>query len=245
MRIVSLVPSITQTLFDLGLDHSEIVGRTKFCIHPRDRVREVPIIGGTKNLNVQKILTLKPDLIIANKEENDREQVLALEKDFKVWLTDIKTLEDHKSFLHELGQVLHKPDEATHFIQKTDNIFGGIKPGKSIPTAYLIWKDPYMTVGGDTFIHDIMSRLGFVNIFGEQVRYPTVDVSELHTADLILLSSEPYPFKEKHIAELQTQIPNATITLADGEAFSWYGTRILEYGPYFTQLISGLENPTD
>lgn len=245
MRIVSLVPSITQTLFDFGLDHSEIVGRTKFCIHPADRVKEVSVIGGTKNLKPDKIKALKPDLIIANKEENDREQVLELEKEFRVWVTDIKTLEDHKSFLHELGQVLHKPDEATHFIQKTDNIFGGIKPGKSIPTAYLIWKGPYMTVGGDTFIHDIMSRLGLLNIFGKQLRYPTVEFSELQTAELVLLSSEPYPFKQKHIAELQEQLPNATIMLADGEAFSWYGTRILQYGSYFHQLTGGLEEPFD
>lgn len=242
MRIVSLVPSITQTLFDFGLDYSEIVGRTKFCIHPSDRVTEVPIVGGTKNLKLEKIRALKPDLIIANKEENEREQVLELEKNYKIWLTDISTLEDHVKFLSELGQLLGKPDKAACFIKQTYDIFNGLQPAMTVPTAYLIWKEPYMTVGADTFIHEIMTRLGFGNIFQDQTRYPTVEISDLKEARLILLSSEPYPFRQKHIAELREYLPDTTIMLADGEAFSWYGTRILEYDAYFRQLMGEVQD---
>ncbi len=245
MRIVSLVPSITQTLFDFGLDHSEIVGRTKFCIHPSDRVKEVPIVGGTKNLKLEKIRALQPDLIIANKEENEREQVLELEKEFRVWLTDISTLEDHVNFLSELGQLLGKPDKAACFIKQTNDIFDRLRPTLKIPTAYLIWKEPYMTVGADTFIHEIMTRLGFRNIFQHQTRYPTVEISDLKRARLILLSSEPYPFRQKHIAELKEYLPDTTIMLADGEAFSWYGTRILKYDAYYRQLMVEVQDSPD
>ena len=242
MRIVSLVPSVTQTLFDFGLDHREIVGRTKFCIHPSDRVKNIPIVGGTKTLKLDKITALKPDLIIANKEENVREQVLELEKVCKVWVTDISTLEDQVTFLSQLGQRLNKSEQATGFINRTRVVFTGLHPALTVPTAYLIWRNPYMTVGGDTFIHNIMKCLGFRNIFQDQTRYPTVEISELKGARLILLSSEPYPFREKHIAELQEQLPDCTIMLADGEAFSWYGTRILQYEAYFRQLMGEVQD---
>jgi ABC-type Fe3+-hydroxamate transport system substrate-binding protein len=199
MKIISLVPSITETLFDFGLTADEVVGRTKFCIHPLDLVKKVEVIGGTKNLNIDKIRSLKPDLIIANKEENEKLQVEELMKDFKVWVTDIETLQDNADFISELGKVLNKEDLAKDYNQKIASVFNQIKVSQTKRIAYLIWKNPYMTVGSDTFIHEVLQKLGFENLFKNKKRYPEVSVEELKGADLVFLSSEPFPFQQKHI----------------------------------------------
>ncbi|MBW8360077.1 MAG: helical backbone metal receptor [Weeksellaceae bacterium] len=238
MRIVSLVPSITEALFDFELDETAIVGRTKFCIHPAEKVESVSVIGGTKNLNIRKIKDLKPDLIIANKEENEKNQIDELTQDFKVWLTDIKNLDDNQKFLTELGEIIGKHELAEKYNKKIADIFADLRYGRPKRAAYLIWANPYMTVGADTFIHDIMSRLGFKNIFEDRKRYPEITVEDLKDAEYVLLSSEPFPFKEKHAAELQLQLPDSKILLVDGEAFSWYGTHLHKCGHYFKSLIS-------
>ncbi|WP_373797595.1 ABC transporter substrate-binding protein, partial [Kaistella sp.] len=178
MKIISLVPSITETLFDFGLTADEVVGRTKFCIHPSDLVKKVEVIGGTKNLNIDKIRSLKPDLIIANKEENEKLQVEELMKDFKVWVTDIETLEDNANFISELGKVLNKEDLAKNYNHKIASGFTQIKVSQTKRIAYLIWKNPYMTVGSDTFIHEVLQKLGFENLFKNKKRYPEVSVEE-------------------------------------------------------------------
>ena len=236
MKIISLVPSITETLFDFGLTADEVVGRTKFCIHPSDLVKKVEVIGGTKNLNIDKIRSLKPDLIIANKEENEKLQVEELMKDFKVWVTDIETLEDNAVFISELGKVLNKQDLAKDYNQKIASVFTQIKVSKTQRIAYLIWNNPYMSVGSDTFIHEVLQKLGFENLFKNKKRYPEVSVEELKRADLILLSSEPFPFQQKHIDELRREIPNTEIVLVDGEAFSWFGTHLMKVDEYLKDL---------
>lgn len=236
MKIISLVPSITETLFDFGLTADEVVGRTKFCIHPLDLVKKVEVIGGTKNLNIDKIRSLKPDLIIANKEENEKLQVEELMKDFKVWVTDIETLEDNANFISELGKVLNKEDLAKNYNHKIASGFTQIKVSQTKRIAYLIWKNPYMTVGSDTFIHEVLQKLGFENLFKNKKRYPEVSVEELKRADLILLSSEPFPFQQKHIDELRREIPNTEIVLVDGEAFSWFGTHLMKVDEYLKDL---------
>lgn len=226
MRIVSLVPSITKSLFDFGLTETQIVGRTKFCIHPAERACNVPVIGGTKNLHLDKIRALQPDLIIANKEENQKEQVEELMDFADVWVTDVSNLEDNANFISELGRRLNRRAIAEEFNEK---IWGLFKPGQvEIPrkAAYLIWKDPYMSVGRDTFIHDILVRTGLQNIFEDETRYPVVSTDQLSAAEVILLSSEPYPFKEKHMAELRSVLPDKEILLVDGEVFSWFGTHL-------------------
>jgi ABC-type Fe3+-hydroxamate transport system substrate-binding protein len=233
MRIISLVPSITETLFDFGLTTDEVIGRTKFCIHPSDLVRNVEVIGGTKNVNIDKIKSLKPDLIIANKEENEKLQVEELMKDFKVYTTDIKTLEDNQNFISELGILLNKEDLSQDFNQKIASIFSTnptiYKPSK---VAYLIWKNPYMTIGSDTFISEVLEKLGFENLFRNTKRYPEVSVEKLKDADFIFLSSEPFPFQQKHRDELQKELPNQKIILVDGEAFSWFGTHLMKVDDY-------------
>lgn len=174
MRIVSLVPSITETLFDFGLTPNEIVGRTKFCIHPENFVNEIPTIGGTKNIKIEKIINLNPDLVIANKEENVKEQVEELMNHCQVWVTEIVSLEDNFSFLEELGKLLNRKDLSEQFIIKTQQVFNDLNIQNNKKAAYLIWKNPWMTVGGDTFINTILEKLGFNNIFSECQRYPII-----------------------------------------------------------------------
>jgi len=233
MKIISLVPSLTETLFDLGLTDKEVIGRTKFCIHPKDLVKNVAVIGGTKNLNIDKIRALKPDLIIANKEENDKIQVEELMKDFNVWVTDIETLEDNKQFLTELGTILKMEESARKFNEQIEAVFSLNKTAEPKKVAYLIWKNPYMTVGSDTFIHEIIQELGFKNLFENQKRYPEISIEEMKNADFIFLSTEPFPFQQKHIEDLQKELPTQKMILVDGEAFSWYGTHLAKCADYY------------
>lgn len=237
MKIISLVPSITEALFDFGLSENEIIGRTKFCIHPENLVQKIEIIGGTKNLNLDKIKALNPDLIIANKEENVKEQIEELQKDFKVLVTNISNLEDNYYLLKTLGNLLGKQEIAQKFNLKIYEILANFSDLKKKKCAYLIWRNPYMTVGFDTFIHDILDKIGFENIFKNQKRYPEVSVEDLRNAEYIFLSSEPFPFQQKHIDELQKELPDAKIFLVDGEAFSWYGTRLAKCESYFQSLV--------
>lgn len=228
-RIVSLVPSITELLYDLGL-FENIVGRTKFCVHPKEALQAIPKIGGTKNVNVDRVVALKPDLIIANKEENDKSQVEELSQYFPVWISDIAHFGNAIEMIKSLGILLDKEAIADKIVNDSKALLRKIKPTKSQRVAYLIWQKPYMTIGHDTYIHDMLKHTGYENIFGDQTRYPSFTLAELkdRRPELILLSSEPFPFKQKHIDELKLSFPNTPIQLVDGEAFSWYGTRFLK-----------------
>ncbi|QQV03340.1 MULTISPECIES: ABC transporter substrate-binding protein [Chryseobacterium] len=237
MKVISLVPSITEALFDLGLTENEVIGRTKFCVHPAEKVKNVEIIGGTKNLNTDKIKSLQPDLIIANKEENVKEQVEELMKDFKVIVNNTETIEDNYYLLKNLGLIFNKEEKAQVFNLKIYEIFNQVQLKSKVKAAYLIWKNPYMTVGSDTFIHHVLSEIGFENIFKNKTRYPEIEIADLNEADVIMLSSEPFPFKEKHILELKETYPDKKIIIVDGEAFSWYGTHIAKCENYFKNLI--------
>ncbi len=238
-RIISLVPSITELLYDLNLSR-ETVAITKFCIHPTQWHQTKQKIGGTKNLQIEKIKSLKPDLIIANKEENNQDQIENLSKRFPVYLTDVANYDDALKMILNIGEITSKKIEAENLIKEIETGFKSIKkPTQQIKTAYFIWKDPFMTIGGETFISDLMRRVGLQNIFQTQERYPTVTLQDvaIDNPQLILLSSEPYPFKEKHITEIQANIPHAKILLVDGEMFSWYGSR-MKYMPfYFNNLL--------
>ncbi|KFF26841.1 ABC transporter substrate-binding protein [Chryseobacterium vrystaatense] len=238
MKVISLVPSITEALFDLGLTENEIIGRTKFCIHPEDKIKNVPVIGGTKNINIDKIRAMKPDLILANKEENVKEQVEALMEDFKVLLTNVENIEDNYYLLKTLGNLFNKEERAQQFNLKIYDVLEQAKLSFPVKTAYLIWKNPYMTIGSDTFIHKILSEIGFENIFKDKTRYPQIQMEDLADADVIMLSSEPFPFKEKHIEEMKLSYPDKKIMIVDGEAFSWYGTHIAKCENYFKELLA-------
>lgn len=242
MKIISVVPSITETLFDFGFSSKEIIGRTKFCIHPENKVKEILRIGGTKTLNINSINALQPDLIIANKEENEKCQIEELMNNHNVFLSEVSNLEENEVFLKELGKLLDKVEVSEKIIEEINAVFNSFtRVNVSKKVAYLIWRKPYMTVGSDTFIHSVLEKLGFENVFKEQKRYPTIIPEDLKEAEYIFLSSEPYPFKEKHIVELQKEVPNSKIILVDGEAFSWFGSHLRNCKKYFDEL----KNPSE
>ncbi len=238
-RIVSLVPSQTELLFYLGLDETTIA-ITKFCVHPQKWHFTKKIIGGTKNIHAKEIKALKPDLIIANKEENVKEQVEELAIEFPVWLTDVDDLQSAYKMITDIGQLTGTMFKAGMLINDIRQKFSTISVHQKINTAYLIWRKPYMTVGRDTFINEMLFHCGLRNIFGDEKRYPVVTIEQLKNSgcQLLLLSSEPYPFVQKHTDELQKQLPNIKIMLVDGQFFSWYGSRLLFAADYFKKLLA-------
>ena len=238
--IVSLVPSITELLYTLQLD-DEVTGITKFCVHPQSWFKQKTRVGGTKNIKAEVIHELQPDLIIANKEENVREQVEELAKQYPVFLTDVNSLEDALEMIEQIGRITNRSNNAMHLLSQINTAFTSLKPIATKQKAgYLIWRNPYMTIGNDTFIHDMLLRCGLQNIFRNTTRYPAIDTWQLKQCDLLLLSSEPFPFQQKHIDELQPQLPNTKIVLVDGEMFSWYGSRLLNAPAYFNSLLQSI-----
>lgn len=237
LRIISLVPSQTELLYYLGLD-VEIIAITKFCIHPDHWFQNKIRIGGTKAIDMEKIIALQPDLMIANKEENVKEQVEALASHFPVWLTDVNNFNDAIQMIQDLGELTCTSGKATTLINLIHNAFKDQDITDRTAVAYLIWKDPYMTVGGDTYIHDMMEKAGLINVFGSKRRYPEITIAQLKHSGckMILLSSEPYPFSTRHLEELKEQLPGIKIVLADGEMFSWYGSRLLAAAHYFKRF---------
>ena len=246
-RIVSLVPSQTELLHALGLEQ-EVVGITKFCVHPAEWYRAKPRVGGTKTLSLEKIEALRPDLIIGNKEENDRAQIEALAARWPVWMSDILTLEDACDMVCRVGELTGRAAAASDLAADIRRRFASL-PATQQPTtqqlnnsparaAYLIWRKPYMVAGAGTFIHDMLGRAGFQNAFAHLTRYPEVTLGDLAAAqpDVLLLSSEPYPFAEKHFGPFREACPAAQIRVVDGEMFSWYGSRLLAAAGYFEGL---------
>lgn len=235
-RIVSLVPSQTELLFDLGLN-KEVVGITKFCIHPPSWRKDKTIIGGTKNFNFEVIDRLQPDLIIGNKEENYEEGIARLRSGYPVWMSDIVTLNDSYSMIHSLGKIIGKTTNATVLIEKISQGFLQSTMFNGEKVLYLIWKEPWMAAGKETFINTVMETAGFCNVIDE-IRYPELDLALLSTLQptFVFLSSEPYPFKKKHIEEVQQFFPTSKIVLVDGELFSWYGSRLRHAPTYFQKL---------
>jgi ABC-type Fe3+-hydroxamate transport system substrate-binding protein len=237
-RIISVVPSLTELLHGLQLD-TEVIAITKFCVHPSQWFLTKPKIGGTKSLDIPRILELNPDLIIANKEENVKEQVEELSKNFRVWVSDINNPEDAFSAIEQIGLLTHKQKESIDLVSKIRSRLSMLHLHTSVATAcYLIWSNPYMTIGNDTFIHSMLHAAGFDNVFKDKTRYPTITLTDIaeRNPGYILLSSEPFPFKEKHIAGIKEQVPSSEILLVDGEMFSWYGSRMLKAPGYFLNL---------
>lgn len=239
-RIVSLVPSITEYLHDIGLE-DRIVGITKFCVHP-PHYRQCKIrVGGTKNFRPEVIMTLKPDLIVANKEENEKERLLGLKNaGMPVWISDINDFDSAVDMMLNLGDVCGVPEASQSIVKDVKKARKWLKTtGEKVPAAYLIWRRPYMSVNGKTFIHHMMQLCGMENVFaGHQERYPQISEEELLRVNprLVILSSEPYPFSEKHFEELEKILPEAYLFLADGEMFSWYGSRMIEAFDYLEMV---------
>ena len=243
-KIVSLVPSQTELLFDLGLETS-IVGITKFCVHPIHFKKEKTIVGGTKSVQFDKIKELKPDIILCNKEENTEEMMLELEKIAPVHMSDIYTINDSLQLIQMYGNIFSVEEKANGIIEnikeKLEDFQAFINEKPILKTAYFIWKKPWMVAAKHTFIDEMLQLNKFENHYGHLVRYPEIKLSESkkETADLVLLSSEPFPFKQAHTDEMRTFYPNSKVMLVDGEAFSWYGSRLVNAFNYFKTLHQG------
>lgn len=240
-RIISIVPSQTELLYHLGLQ-DEVVGITKFCIHPDTWFRTKARVGGTKQLHLDKIRELRPDLILANKEENDEQQIGELCAECPVWISDIQTIEDALEMIRSVGEITNRPSQAAQLIEEIESARNRNQAKEARTAAYLIWNDPWMTVNDDTFIHAMMEAAGMENVFAKRLesRYPQVSLEELRNAgpEVILLSSEPFPFEEKHATFFRDHLPQSEVLLVDGEMFSWYGSRMVRAFDYFAQLNS-------
>lgn len=248
-RIISVVPSITELLFDLGL-RDEVVGITKFCVHPEEWFRTKQRVGGTKQLKIDLIKSLQPDLIVANKEENTQSDIDALAAFTQVYISDIKSVDDALKMISDVGALVGKKLEAEKlieeikiaFVKGNENARQGTDTMHCVPTTkralYLIWREPFMLAGGDTFISEMMSKAGFENAASHLSRYPEMSVEQILNlnSEILFLSSEPFPFMQKHIDEMQKIFPDKKIILADGQMFSWYGSRMKLAPAYFRQL---------
>jgi ABC-type Fe3+-hydroxamate transport system substrate-binding protein len=245
LRIVSVVPSQTELLFHLGLN-KEVAGITRFCVSPPQWQKEKAIIGGTKTLKIGMIENLKPNLIIANKEENVKEQIDTLGEKFPVWTSEVNNLADALQMIKAIGLITGKEFITRQMTDAIEMDFAALdhyinlhllKPRRA---AYFIWRNPYMVVGGDSFINDMVNRAGYQNVFADRERYPEVSAEEIKKADpkIILLSSEPYRFEEKHLDEFLELCPNADVKLVNGAMFSWYGSRLTQAPDYFRRLLT-------
>jgi ABC-type Fe3+-hydroxamate transport system substrate-binding protein len=241
-RVVSLVPSQTELLVDLGLEYI-LVGVTKFCVHP-DTIRKTKaLVGGTKQIKISKVKELRPDLILCNKEENTKDLVASLSKIAPVHISDIYTLEDCFILIKMYGdlfEVQNKARELISEIVQQRKYFQQFLKGrhKRLKVAYFIWRSPYMVAASNTFINTMLYEAGFNNIFKSELRYPVIELNaeSLKSVDAIFLSSEPYPFKKDHIIQMKKLFPQTTIQLVNGELFSWYGSRLKLSYDYFKQL---------
>ncbi|MCK4663062.1 MAG: ABC transporter substrate-binding protein [Bacteroidales bacterium] len=240
-RIISLVPSITELLFDLGLDKN-IVGITDYCIHPKELVKEKTKIKGPANINFEIINKLNPDLIIANKEENIKSEVLKLSEKYKIWVSNVNSYNEALNLILSIGELTGTYEIAQNIKENIDKKFKNLKlPDRKLKIAYIIWKKPYLSINNETYIGSIIEKCGCVNIFGDkQERYPKIKVEEIINLfpDYIYLSSEPYSFIEKDVNEIKKLIPDVNVKIVDGEMFSWYGSRMLKATDYFEKLFN-------
>jgi ABC-type Fe3+-hydroxamate transport system substrate-binding protein len=240
-RMISLVPSQTELLADLGLE-DRVVGITRFCVHPAAWKKSKPVIGGTKHFRFDTIDSLQPDLIIGNKEENYREGIEQLSASYPVWMSDVVTLADALDMIQRIGDITSETVQSKKFIQQIVHLFGSIPELPPLRTLYLIWRDPWMGAGSDTFIHEMLLQAGLINALEENMRYPRLTADEIIqlNPDLVLLSSEPFPFRETHIGEIQALCPKSRALCVDGKMFSWYGSRMLRFPAYVRELRTRL-----
>ena len=236
-RIISLVPSQTELLFDLGLGH-QLVGITRYCTRPVGAKNQINIVGGTKNFDIACIKALHPDLIIGNKEENDRHRIRELQKDYPVWMSDIFDMKDALAMIRAVGEMTGTQERSSGLSNEIRASFSKLKKTADLRTLYLIWKKPWMAAAANTFIDSMLNLIGLRNCLSTLVRYPELTEGQIRqmSPDLIMLSSEPFPFREKHIEELQSICPASQVILVDGEMFSWYGSRLRFAPAYFNSL---------
>lgn len=237
-RIISLVPSDTELLFDLGVG-DRVVGITDFCIHPAHGVTGIPSIGGPKQFQFNTIAALQPELIIGNKEENYEEGIRQLREKYPVWMSDITTLDHALDHIELIANIVGQPAAGKSLVTDIEQGFKEMRleqPPKSV--AYVIWDEPLMVAGSQTFINTLLNLAGYENAFNALTRYPQIRVEDIQASepDLIFLASEPYAFTRHHQLLYQKKFPHAKVVLVDGEMFAWYGSHLQKAPPYFRQL---------
>lgn len=236
-RIVSICPAITETLHALGAGNA-VVGRTKYCIFPEEDVKDIAVVGGTKDPDSAKVRALSPDLILAEKEENTRESVELLEQIAPVAVLEVQTVADSFRFIRDLGRLIGREEAAEQLVSEIQRAWQKLPRLDNKRALYLMWRKPYMVVGDTTYIQSVMEHLGLINAAKHmEGRYPAVTSELLQELrpDVLLLSSEPFPFSEKHQRELKDILPNTPSILVDGEMF-WYGSKMKDASPYFALL---------
>lgn len=237
-RIVSLCPSQTELVFDLGAG-DRVVGVTKFCVHP-DRAKEsAAVVGGTKNPKIEQILRLEPDLVLAQKEENTEAVVTALAQRVPVFVTDVVDIPTALRMISDVAGLVGEEQAGAQLLDEIRLALDRAAHRVSLRALYLIWNEPLMAAGSRTFVDAVLRLGGYENVVTE-ARYPEIDPASLPAPDVVMLSSEPYPFREKHAAALRVHFPDARFEFVDGEMFSWYGSRMRHLGRYLSELRARL-----
>ncbi|MBQ5942353.1 helical backbone metal receptor [Massilia sp. AB1] len=244
-RIVSLVPSITELLCDLGLA-SRLVGRTGFCIHPRETLAAIPKVGGTKDVNIDKIRKLAPTHVIVNIDENEKPTADKLAEFVPhVVVTHPLVPQDNLALARLMGGIFGAEDKAEAWCAAFERELAQVRsmpPGPPRTVLYCIWQDPWMSASKDTYIAAMLAELGWrIPELGE-ARYPRFEWSQalVDQLDAVLLSTEPYRFTEAHADALEKQI-GIPVLLVDGEMMSWYGSRALAGVRYLRELRGMLD----
>lgn len=235
-RVVSLCPSQTELLFKLGVG-DRVVGVTKFCVHPKAQVQQRARVGGTKNVDIERVRALRPDLVLAEKEENTHETVLELEREFPVFVTDVVDVDSALAMITTVGRVLGAEEPAAALRSSIRVSLEELDVAKRWRVLYLIWREPWMAAGRDTYIDSVMRTCGFDNVV-EGSRYPELTLNSMQhlEPDFVFLSSEPFPFRDRHCQEVGAAMPTPGIVHVDGEIFSWYGSRMMLIAPYIREL---------
>ena len=237
--VVSLVPSLTKTLSDLGLGE-KLAAVTRFCKYPQELVQTLPKIGGPQKVDTQKILGINPGVVLSVKEENNREQVLQLAEKIPVVVFNIRNIDDALRMITTLGRLFSVETKAhtiTSRIKK--GLANTVFPTKRLTVLYLIWKKPWMAAGKDTFIGSMLQAAGFENLANG--RYPEVNETMMRRASVIMLATEPYPFKEAERKQLAERFPRQKVLIVEGEIFTWFGSYMLNAASYLTKLIEKLQ----
>ena len=241
-KIVSLVPSTTETLYALGLEN-QLLGMTRYCVHPRHLLAEKTIVGGTKQLNWKKLESLAPTIVLGNKEENTPAIFAGLsQKDIPYFVAFPQTVDEAIQDIQTLGDLLGASDQSLKIAKGIEAERQSLHlKSTTFSYAYLIWRKPWMTINKDTFIHAMLSEAGGKNVFeDDDSRYPQFDLDELKARrpDFIFLSSEPYAFNQTHIDELHHHGFQQKIRLVNGEMCSWHGSRMKQGLEYLQELIA-------
>ena len=235
--IVSLCPSVTETLCDLGLSE-KIIGITDYCIHPKDIVKNINKVGGTKTVSITKVKTLKPEIIFAVKEENSKKTIKILSEIFPCYVFDINSFSDALKMINTLGEIFSKTKNATSLSENIVKAFSKIQVTKQhVDYLYFVWKNPWMVAGNNTYIESLLSKFYLKNIINKS-KYPKIELKNISSdPQIIFLPSEPYKFSKTDKMELQKVFPKSKILLVNGEMFSWYGSRMVKAAVYIEKLL--------